>query len=174
MTEPSAPPPEDRDWTYVIAQGCAECGFTPFDARLAAARLRASVPRWRAALSSGSATTRPAPLTWSPLEYGCHVRDVNRTMGRRIELILTADGARFENWDQDATAIEDRYWAQDPATVAEELADAAEQAAAQLDSVSGDQWQRRGTRSNGSQFTVETLAVYFLHDVEHHLHDVGS
>jgi len=29
-------------------------------------------------------------------------------------------------------------------------------------------------RSNGSQFTVETLAVYFLHDVEHHLYDVGA
>jgi hypothetical protein len=40
--------------------------------------------------------------------------------------------------------------------------------------VSGDAWERRGIRSNGSQFTVATLAVYFLHDVEHHLHDVGA
>src|SRR5487761_2784417 len=77
MSEPFAPPPEDRDWTYVITQGCSECGFTPFDATLAASRLRASVPRWRAALAGASATTRPAPLVWSPLEYGCHVRDVN-------------------------------------------------------------------------------------------------
>jgi hypothetical protein len=113
-------------------------------------------------------------MVWSPLEYGCHVRDVNRTMGRRIELMLAQDGALFANWDQDATAVEDRYWAQDPATVADELEVAAEQAAATLDDVSGDAWQRRGTRSNGSQFTVETLAVYFLHDVEHHLHDVGA
>jgi DinB superfamily len=174
MSEPSAPPPEDRDWTYVIMQGCTECGFAPFDARLAADRLRASVPRWRAALAGASATLRPEPLTWSPLEYGCHVRDVNRTMGRRLELMLADDGALFENWDQDATAIEDRYWEQDPATVADELAAAAERAASTLDSVTGDQWQRRGTRSNGSQFTVETLAVYFLHDVEHHLYDVGA
>lgn len=174
MPEPSAPPPEDRDWTYVITQGCAECGFTPFDATLAAARLRASVPRWRAALAGESATTRPAPTTWSPLEYGCHVRDVNRTMGGRLELMLAHDGARFANWDQDATAIEDRYWEQDPATVADELAVAAEQASATLDGVTGDQWQRMGLRSNGSQFTVETLAVYFLHDVEHHLYDVGA
>jgi hypothetical protein len=158
----------------VITQGCPECRFTPFDANQAAARLRASVPRWRAALSGVSATTRPAPLTWSPLEYGCHVRDVDRTMGRRLELMLAHDDVRFENWDQDATAIEDRYWAQDPATVADELAVAADHAATILDSVTGDQWQRRGTRSNGSQFTVETLAVYFLHDVEHHLHDVGA
>ena len=40
--------------------------------------------------------------------------------------------------------------------------------------VGPDQWQRPGTRSNGSQFTVATLAVYFLHDLEHHLHDVGG
>jgi hypothetical protein len=33
----------------------------------------------------------------------------------------------------------------------------------------GDQWDRRGTRSF---FTVRTFAAYFLHDVEHHLHDV--
>lgn len=174
MSEPSAPPPEDRDWTYVIMEGCTECGFTPFDATLAADRLRASVPRWRAALSADSATTRPAPLTWSPLEYGCHVRDVNATMGHRLELMLDHDGALFENWDQDATAVEDRYWAQDPGTVANELAVEAERAASTLDSVSGEAWLRRGTRSNGSQFTVETLAVYFLHDVEHHLHDVGA
>jgi len=174
MSEPSAPPPEDRDWTYVITQGCTECGFVPFDATQAATRLRASVPRWREALVRTSATTRPAPLVWSPLEYACHVRDVNATMGRRLELMLAEDGVTFENWDQDATAIEDRYWAQDPATVAEELGASAEKAAATLDSVSGDQWQRRGIRSNGSQFTVATLAVYFLHDVEHHLHDVGA
>ena len=174
MSEPSAPPPEDRDWTFVITQGCTECGFTPFDATLAADRLRASVPRWRAALAGASAATRPAPTTWSPLEYGCHVRDVNRTMGGRLELMLADDGARFANWDQDATAIEDRYWEQDPATVADELAAAAEQAATTLDGVTGGQWQRRGVRSNGSQFTVETFAVYFLHDVEHHLYDVGA
>ena len=95
-------------------------------------------------------------------------------MGRRIELMLAVDGTSFQNWDQDAAAIEDRYWSQDPATVADEIATAAELAAATLDVVSGDAWQRRGVRSNGSQFTVATLAVYFLHDVEHHLHDVGA
>lgn len=95
-------------------------------------------------------------------------------MGRRLELMLAQDGVHFENWDQDATAIEDRYWEQDPARVADELAAAAEAAATTLDSVTGDQWSHRGIRSNGSQFTVGTLAVYFLHDVEHHLHDVGA
>lgn len=95
-------------------------------------------------------------------------------MGRRVELMLAVDGTSFANWDQDATAIADRYWAQDPGRVADEYATAAELAAATLDIVSGDAWERRGIRTNGSQFTVATLAVYFLHDVEHHLHDVGA
>lgn len=33
---------------------------------------------------------------------------------------------------------------------------------------------RPGRRSNGSVFTVRTLGQYFLHDVVHHLHDVGA
>ena len=33
-------------------------------------------------------------------------------------------------------------------------------------------WQRRGLRSDGSEFTVETLGRYHLHDVVHHLYDV--
>jgi hypothetical protein len=43
-----------------------------------------------------------------------------------------------------------------------------------FDTVEGDQWERTGRRSNGSVFTVRTLAVYFLHDVEHHLADIGG
>ena len=33
---------------------------------------------------------------------------------------------------------------------------------------------RRGTRSNGDVFSVESLGSYHLHDVVHHLHDVGA
>jgi len=32
---------------------------------------------------------------------------------------------------------------------------------------------RRGRRSDGSEFTVETLGQYHLHDVVHHLWDVA-
>jgi hypothetical protein len=174
MSEPLAPPPEDRDWTFVTTVGCTECGFVPFDPTLAADRLRATLPRWGAALSSPTVRARPAPTTWSPLEYACHVRDVNTTMDGRLKLMLAEDGARFENWDQDAAAVEGRYWEQDPSVVGEELAVATEKAAATLDSVSEDDWQRRGFRSNGSEFTVGTLAVYFVHDVEHHLRDVAA
>ena len=36
----------------------------------------------------------------------------------------------------------------------------------------GLQWERTGRRSNGDLFTVQTLGVYHLHDVTHHLWDV--
>ena len=42
-----------------------------------------------------------------------------------------------------------------------------------LADVAPEQWQRAGRRSNGSVFTVASLGTYYLHDVVHHLHDVG-
>ena len=34
------------------------------------------------------------------------------------------------------------------------------------------QWSRTGTRSDGVDFTVETFAVYFVHDPIHHAWDI--
>jgi len=90
----------------------------------------------------------------------------------RLTLMLTEDGPRFANWDQDATAVEDNYAAQDPAVVAAELTAAADVIAAHFETVAGDQWQRTGSRSDGADFTIETFARYFVHDPIHHLHDV--
>ena len=50
----------------------------------------------------------------------------------------------------------------------------AEAIAARFAAVRPDQADRSGRRSNGSVFTVTTLAQYFLHDLVHHEHDVGA
>lgn len=71
---------------------------------------------------------RPAPSTWSPLEYACHVRDLRGLRGAG-ESMKSQDGVRFLNWDQDEAAVFGRYWEQDPATVAEAYEDAAAQVA---------------------------------------------
>ena len=42
-----------------------------------------------------------------------------------------------------------------------------------LEAVRPEQWAREGLRSDGAEFTTVTLARYLLHDVLHHLHDVG-
>ena len=176
MTTNPIPEPDTKDWTWVLAQQCPECGFTAADVDGAAigSTVRELAPRWVAALARPDARERPAPTTWSTLEYGAHVRDVLRIFDGRLELLLTQDDPQFENWDQDATALEDRYDEQDPAIVATELGAAAQTAAARFDSVAPDQWDRAGTRSNGSQFTVLTLGQYFLHDLVHHTHDVHA
>lgn len=174
MSEPSAVPTESRDWTFVITQGCGECGFVPQQPDQTGDRLRASVPIWRRALASSAAARRPAPVVWSPLEYACHVRDACRLFRHRLELMLAEEDPVFANWDQDATAVDDDYFHQDPAQVAEALAAEAEATAAAFDAVSPDQWARPGRRSNGSTFTVGSFAVYFLHDIEHHVHDISK
>jgi hypothetical protein len=87
-------------------------------------------------------------------------------------LMLTQDDPLFPNWDQDATAVADDYAGQDPAAVAGELTAAAGVLAARFDTVSGDQWQRAGRRTDGAAFTVETFGRYFIHDPVHHLYDV--
>jgi DinB superfamily len=173
VTEPAAIPPDSRDWTFVITNGCEECGFTPQPPKATGERLRARVPAWVEALADEHARQRPAQTVWSTLEYGCHVRDACRIFRPRLELMLAEDDPVFANWDQDATAVEQHYDRQDPTEVAQGLAIEMRAIAAGFDSVQGEQWDRPGRRSNGSTFTVATLAIYFLHDVDHHMHDVS-
>lgn len=168
--------PDDKNWTWVLESRCADCGFDApsFAVAETAEMVRKIGARWVMVLARADVRERPRPDVWSPLEYACHVRDVFRIMDARLALMLEGDGPEFENWDQDATAVEDDYAAQDPSVVASELTSAAEVFAARYSTVSGDQWDRRGTRSDGSVFTVESLARYMLHDPLHHLWDVGE
>ncbi|MDQ0377326.1 DinB family protein [Amycolatopsis thermophila] len=166
--------PDTKDWTWVLGTPCPECGFDASTARPedVPAMLRANAAQWQQVLAGPDARERPRADKWSALEYGCHVRDVCRIFARRLELMLTEDGPLFPNWDQDATAVEDRYDSQDPAVVAGELSDAADTLATAFDRVSGEDWTRTGTRSDGARFTTATFAQYFIHDPVHHLWDV--
>jgi hypothetical protein len=134
--------------------------------------IRANAAAWRVPLGASDAVRRPRPDKWSALEYGCHVRDVLKLYDYRLSLMLSEDNPLYPNWDQDETAIADRYDTQDPASVAGELATAADEIAARFSSVSEAQWERPGRRSDGAAFTVETFARYFIHDPVHHLYDV--
>jgi hypothetical protein len=168
--------PDTKDWTWVLDRPCPECGYDAAAVERATlgARVRAGLPLWREALARPDAAVRPDPQTWSPLEYGCHVRDVFGVFDERLRLMLDQDDPLFANWDQDDSALAGRYGEQDPRVVAEELWSAGEVIAARFDVVPSGAWTRPGRRSNGSVFTVDSLGRYFLHDVEHHLHDVGA
>jgi len=171
---PASPEPDVKDWTWVIHEPCPQCGF---DARRVEhddvpVLTRSYTTTIAERLSAPGAATREQPTVWSTLESGCHVRDVCTIFARRLELMLTQDDPEFTNWDQDVTALEQRYWEQQPAQVAAELRAAADAIAAAFAGVHGDRWQRPGRRSNGSVFTIDTFARYFLHDLAHHRWDV--
>lgn len=168
--------PDDKDWTWVLERPCGECGFdaTSYPRDSFAHAIRENAQQWTAVLSRDDVRDRPREDKWSPLEYGCHVRDVYKTMGGRLSRMLDEDDPVFPNWDQDETALEERYELQQPELVNGELLDAADAYADRFDGVTAEQWSRPGTRSNGSPFTVETLGAYGLHDVIHHLWDVST
>jgi hypothetical protein len=173
-TPPSAPPPDDKNWTWVLERPCPECGFDASQHRRErfGAEVRSLAGTYRRLLGSANATRRPSPEVWSALEYACHVRDVFDVFLQRLRLMITQDGPTFANWDQDETAIAGRYWEQDPERVAYALAVNAGKVADTFDQVRDDQWQRRGVRSDGSEFTIETLGLYLLHDPIHHVWDI--
>ncbi|MEV5837303.1 DinB family protein [Nocardia sp. NPDC052112] len=185
--------PDVKNWTWVLERSCPECGFDPESIVYAAvpALAREYAGRLSATLGRPDATARPDDSTWSVLEYAAHVRDVCRIFTYRAAIAArteavdpkvpgfdakgseSADGVPvFSNWDQDVTATVDRYEKQDPRTVAGELTDAAEAVARAFASIPEAALGNRARRSDGSVFTVESLAAYFLHDLIHHVHDV--
>jgi hypothetical protein len=168
--------PDGKDWTWVLEQPCPECGFdaAAVDPTTVGDLVRVNAAGWADVLQRGDVRDRPRAGVWSPLEYACHVRDVFDLFATRLALMLDEDAPRFANWDQDETAVAARYREQDPATVAQELDAVAHVVAAAFDAVADDQWDRRGSRSDGAEFTVASFATYFIHDPVHHLHDVGG
>ncbi|MEV0031157.1 DinB family protein [Nocardia sp. NPDC050793] len=188
--------PDVKNWTWVLERACPECGFdaaaTVYERVPALAR--ESADRLRAVLERPDARHRPDESTWAPLEYAAHVRDVCRIFAYRAAVATrtaavdprvpafdarglaadeTPDGVPvFSNWDQDATAIADRYDTQEPAAVSGELALAAETAARAFEAVPIADRGLRVRRGDGSFFTVDSLAKYFVHDLVHHVHDV--
>jgi hypothetical protein len=166
--------PDTKDWTWVIGRACPECGFDPSAVQHTevADRIRRDAVEWVRRLGEPGVTSRRVPTVWSTLEYGCHVRDVHRIFNHRVRLMLDEDEPRFPNWDQDETALADDYASQDPVTVARDLFDAADVVADTYACVPDDGWPRRGLRSNGSEFTIASIAIYHLHDIVHHAYDV--
>jgi len=161
---------------------CEECGFDPatVDPVSAPDAIRAFGRRWQAPLrrflpgEDGDALVRarPAAGVWSALEYGTHVRDVFALFDRRVVHIAKEDDPALEVIDHDAAVRDGNYNRLDPATVAGEVAGAADGLAATLESVGPEAWSRAGTR-DGERRTVLDLAQRAVHEGNHHLLDAG-
>ena len=167
--------PETKDWTWVLHRPCPECSL---DTRSFAREdiptiIGANTASWQQALTaSADPAARPAPGTWSPVEYACHVRDLLVLCDYRLNLMLTQDDPLFANWDQDEAAVTGQYGEQALTEVAAQLRDAANTAVSRFAKVAGGQWLRKGRRGDGAQFTVETFGRHLVHETVHHLYDV--
>src|SRR5687767_12278818 len=107
--------PDTKDWTWTLQRPCPECGFEASAVaaqRISDLTLQATKP-WSGVLARPDVAVRPAPTVWSPLEYACHVRDVCRVFDGRVRLMLGEESPQFANWDQDETAVAERYGEQD-------------------------------------------------------------
>jgi hypothetical protein len=178
MAQESADPivPDTKDWTWSTRARCPECGFDA--SSVSAEDLPGAVAPltepWAAVLTAPGVRERPVPTTWSHLEYACHVRDVLGVFTERFELALEQEHPTLPNWDQDRAAIEGQYAAQDPVEVGRQIPERAAALVDVLQRFRGDDWDRPVTRSDGAQFTALSLGRYLLHDLAHHLVDVGE
>jgi hypothetical protein len=161
---------------------CEECGFdyeslAPPDLPSA---IRAFAKRYRAPLSrflpgeDGDALVRqrPAPGTWSALEYAAHVRDVFASYDGWIQQCLAEDRPVLEGAGRDELAAERRYNEDDPMAVVDALAANAERLAATVEAVPDDGWDRAGLRRDEERSVLFT-ARRAVHEGGHHLLDIG-
>jgi SAM-dependent methyltransferase len=178
VTPDSLGPPtltrDTKDWTWVLDRACDECGFDAgaFDRHAIPRAFRRNAQVWFALLADPAASERTRADRWSTLEYACHVHDVHQIYHDRVTQMLAEDNPLFQNWDQDQSAVDGQYADQLPAIIGPTLVASAYAMSDLYDSVPPLAWHRRGRRSDGHEFTVESLARYQLHDVVHHLHDV--
>lgn len=157
--------------------GCEECGFeydltTALDA---ASSIVTGVAEFAAALSDTRADvrTRREPTQWSPLEYGCHLRDVLLVQRERVLTARRSDRPSFESMGRDERVDHDGYAEQEPDDVARQLTVAAQLFANVLDRLSPDDWDRSlmYPYPRRAQRSLRWVAVHTLHEVSHHLLD---
>lgn len=161
-------------------QACESCGFvydTTFAAQ-AGAEIVLGAGQLAAILGSGAATLgrRPAPDTWSVLEYGCHVRDVLLVQRERVLLARRVDCPAPEPMGREERVEHDGYGQQDPAAVARQLGDAAALFAGVLDRLDEGSWRRTMIYTFPARVERDLawVAMHTLHEVRHHLADVRS
>jgi uncharacterized protein (DUF1330 family) len=156
---------------------CEECGFDyatqdPMMVGDAAVELAAAM----AGVLTGTKDVRARrePAVWSPLEYGCHLRDVFIVQRERVLLALRSERPEVVSMGRDERVEHDGYSSQEPGDVARQLIDAASMftnvvgrlASADLGRTLIYGYPDRAERP------IAWVAVHTLHEAHHHLQDV--
>ena len=130
--------------------------------------------RWQQLLAAAGEhlRTRPAPGTWSAIEYAAHSRDVTSLHVFGVEQALTRDEPAFPPIGDDLVDDAARgYASADPGEVGDELSTAADRLAQLAEDAGFDRWDR-GLTVGEVRSDVRRLLEHALHDSQHHLDDV--
>ena len=158
---------------------CPECGFAyELDAASGSAKvIVVGAGEIAAILTNGNDIARRRQReVWSPLEYGCHVRDVLLVQRERVLAALRTDCPAPEPMGRDERALHDGYAEQQPVDVARQLNDAALMFANVLARLDDAGWERTLIYNypTPSERSLRWVAVHTEHEVRHHLGDVRA
>jgi hypothetical protein len=117
---------------------------------------------------------RRSPRTWSPLEYGCHTRDVLLVQRERVLLARRAHRPAVESMGRDERVDHDGYAEQDRIDVVRQLTDAAGLFANVLGRLGEADWERTVMYNYPAptERSLRWVAVHTVHEVVHHLLDI--
>ncbi len=173
---------EGWQWARAQTDQCPQCGLHPGAmerAQLGDALLESAV-EWRHFLETADDTylrTIPGPGIFSPIQYGAHVRDIQRVYGDRILLMLQEDSPVFPQFNPD-----EGEWGEfnrlDVTDLADGIEAQAQRLARILDGLEPGDWSRTMIRDGGTdgvyEFTIAGLASYAVHESQHHLQDADG
>ncbi|WP_461032504.1 DinB family protein [Streptomyces mayteni] len=110
---------------------------------------------------------------WSPLEHGCHVRDMCLLFHSGLDAML--GGGRIapsKSSEAHGPRVLRRYREEEPRQVAAELERAADALAARLASLTEADLRHRAPGPADSRLTVDFFARHLLHDIAHDLAEI--
>ncbi|MPZ62381.1 MAG: DinB family protein [Propionibacteriales bacterium] len=118
--------------------------------------------------------SRRQPAVWSPLEYGCHVRDMFLVQRERVLAARRTPNPACELMGRDERVDHDGYADQDPSDVARQLTDASRLFVNVLNRLPANDWERTMiyVYPTPTGRSLHWVAVHTLHEVRHHLMDV--
>jgi DinB family protein len=118
--------------------------------------------------------TRRQPSAWSPLEYGCHLRDVLLVQRERVLAARRIDQPDCPPMGRDERVDHDGYAEQDAEDVARQLTDAAQMFSNVLDRLGTSDWTRSVIYHypEPRERSLQWVAMHTVHEVRHHLLDI--
>ena len=161
-------------------ESCEVCGFVWASVRAeeiaSRTQLGASTIGRDLRVNPDAAVQRPSPERWSMLEYGAHVRDVILHLRERFVIGLVEDEPTFKPLYRDERVALGLYAHDDVEHVARDLEMTSALFARTFAAISPEQLARecRYTYPVAATRTLLWMGQQLVHEVEHHLADVGE